>query len=268
MILAGKKTWEMRKGNCNYRGIVALIRKGSGQVVGLANIADSLPPLTTPEAYAAAEPNHRIPLPRQSKARKDGWTTPWVMSDARPLARPVTYTHPSGAVIWVNLEPDVAAAVTTQAGYPTERSAATVATASISSQSAAPSKTAQRAEAKGRIDGEKAFVTLTNGNITNGHFYLKSILQFFPEDAIGGSDRSQAAKATLSLAYHPGQKDVQTDITGPNRLGREKRSFHCFFRERASIKDFFRRSGAIAGDSVVIERLASHRFSISLLRAN
>jgi ASCH domain len=269
LILRGEKTWEMRKGNCNHRGPIALIRKGSGQVVGTANIVGSLPSLSQPETYAAGEPHHRIPPDRQTRAREDGWTTPWVIGDAKPLTRPVNYKHPYGAVIWVNLDPDVAAAITEQAGVLAAISAdTTISTPSKTSRTTAHGRTALRREAKGLIDGERAFITLTDGNITNGHFYLRSILEFFPEDAIGGSDRSQTAKATLTLDYHPGQKDVRTDITGPNRLTREKRSSHCFFRERTPTKDFFKRSGAAAGDSVVIERLASHHFSIFLLKAS
>jgi hypothetical protein len=36
LILSGQKTWEMRKTACHHRGSIALIRKGSGQVVGRA----------------------------------------------------------------------------------------------------------------------------------------------------------------------------------------------------------------------------------------
>lgn len=45
LILSGKKTWEMRKTACHHRGRIALIRKGSGQVVGTADIVNSFPPL-------------------------------------------------------------------------------------------------------------------------------------------------------------------------------------------------------------------------------
>ena len=113
-ILKGDKTWEMRKKNCNIRGQIALIRKGSGQVVGTANVVDSKPPLTTRTDYAAAEHHHRIPSARQEQAFMDGWRTPWVLANARPLQRSVRYEHPSGAVVWVNLEPDVAAQVQAQ----------------------------------------------------------------------------------------------------------------------------------------------------------
>lgn len=114
-ILKGEKTWEMRKGVCKIRGPIALIRKGSGHVVGVADVTDCRPPLTTPTAYADAETRHRIPAERQARAFADGWRTPWVLSNARPLPKPVPYKHPSGAVIWVNIEPDTAAKVEAQA---------------------------------------------------------------------------------------------------------------------------------------------------------
>ncbi len=113
-ILRGDKTWEMRKRNCKVRGPIALIRKGSGHVVGLAELVDSRQAITTPEAYAEAEPKHRIPPERQASAFRDGWVTPWVITGARPLRRPVPYSHPSGAVIWVTLAPEVAGAVNGQ----------------------------------------------------------------------------------------------------------------------------------------------------------
>jgi hypothetical protein len=106
-ILKGDKTWEMRKTQCKIRGPVALIRKGSGQVVGIAEVIGSLPPITSLAEFAAAEPKHRIPPVRQPRSFADGWRNPWVLAKARPLARPVPYRHPSGAVIWVNLEPRV-----------------------------------------------------------------------------------------------------------------------------------------------------------------
>jgi hypothetical protein len=110
-ILAGRKTWEMRKTGCKYRGPIALIRKGSGQVVGTAVLTDSKPPLPDAAAYAAAEPFHCIPPNRQQQAFAGGWRTPWVLTNARPLIKPVRYSHPNGAVIWVNLDEAVAAQV-------------------------------------------------------------------------------------------------------------------------------------------------------------
>jgi hypothetical protein len=113
-ILKGEKTWEMRKRQCKIRGPIALIRKGSGQVVGVAEVPGSLPPIATFAEFAAAEPKHRIPPARQPRSFADGWRNAWVFAKARPLARPVRYSHPSGAVIWVNLEPRVVEAIEAQ----------------------------------------------------------------------------------------------------------------------------------------------------------
>ncbi|QGY03385.1 hypothetical protein MMSR116_16915 [Methylobacterium mesophilicum SR1.6/6] len=115
LILRGEKTWEMRRTACHQKGQIALIRKGNGQVVGVAGCAGSLPALADANAYRAAEPRHRIPVDRQAQAYADGWRTPWVITNARPLDRPVAYAHRSGAVIWVNLDPMMAEAVAAQA---------------------------------------------------------------------------------------------------------------------------------------------------------
>jgi hypothetical protein len=112
-ILDGRKTWEMRKSGTKLRGPIALIKKGTGHVVGVARLVDSLPALNA-ASYPAHENKHRIPSARQAKALSDGWSTPWVIEEAIRLARPVPYAHPSGAVIWVNLAPDVTAAVARQ----------------------------------------------------------------------------------------------------------------------------------------------------------
>jgi len=113
-ILKGEKTWEMRKTGCKLRGSIALIRKGSGHVIGVAEVTDCLAPLSTREAYASAEPFHRVPPPDQEHSFDGGWRTPWVLANARTLPKPVSYTHPSGAVIWVNLGPETAAKVEAQ----------------------------------------------------------------------------------------------------------------------------------------------------------
>ena len=49
LILAGKKTWEMRKRPWHHRGEVALIRKGSLHVYGVATLTDCRGPLSQEE---------------------------------------------------------------------------------------------------------------------------------------------------------------------------------------------------------------------------
>ncbi len=98
-ILAGKKCWEMRSKNTKMRGEIALIKKGTGTVVGIANLTDSLPKIAEDELMAHFD-KHQVnyaDLPELTK-----WNTPWVLEDVIAI-EPTPYTHPNGAVTWVNL---------------------------------------------------------------------------------------------------------------------------------------------------------------------
>jgi hypothetical protein len=99
MILIEVKTWEIRTKNTKKIGPVALIRSGSGTVVGTANLSKV------------------IKLTRKlckDNARKMGMLKPqavtcigayaWVLEDVIPLKKPVPYKHPSGAITWVTLD--------------------------------------------------------------------------------------------------------------------------------------------------------------------
>jgi len=100
-ILAGKKTWEIRGRRALARGKIALIRGGSGLVVGTCELTDVVGPLTLRElrrnAGRLAEPKSEIrSLPYKT-------TYAWVIKNARKLRPPRRYKHPSGAVVWVKL---------------------------------------------------------------------------------------------------------------------------------------------------------------------
>ena len=101
MILDGKKTWEMRGTYTHIRGKIALIRGGSGLVVGTCDLVDVVGPITRNEFQR----NRRKAGLRPSEAR---WlpyenTYAWVLKDAKKFRQPRQYRHPSGAVIWVKL---------------------------------------------------------------------------------------------------------------------------------------------------------------------
>lgn len=102
-ILAGTKTWEMRSTATKQRGRIALVRKGSGLVVGTAELSDSVGPLTRAQMLDNTD-RHRVDTDRILSGAVDKWTYAWVLRDVRPLAQPVQYIHPSGAVIWVTLD--------------------------------------------------------------------------------------------------------------------------------------------------------------------
>ena len=58
-------------------------------------------------------------------------------------------------------------------------------------------------------------VTVTSGNLRNEHIYLP--LDFFPADAIGGSNKSETASRTITVIFRPGGT-IQTDIDGTKRI--------------------------------------------------
>lgn len=109
-ILAGLKTWEMRTRATKIRGRIALIKKGSGLVVGIASLVDSLPALSEAEMLAS-KVRHRITDDKLSAPETQKWRYPWVLEEATPLGHPVKYKHPKGAVIWVELDDNVSAAI-------------------------------------------------------------------------------------------------------------------------------------------------------------
>lgn len=101
-ILAGTKTWEIRGKATQRRGPIALIESKSGHVVGTSEIIDVVGPLTLRELRRNASRSGFLPdeLPYAT-------TYAWVVRNARRLAEPVWYRHPSGAVIWVLLDDEV-----------------------------------------------------------------------------------------------------------------------------------------------------------------
>lgn len=112
-ILTGTKTWEMRSERASYRGAIALIRKGTGSVVGLANLVDVLGPFTKDE-LSVSFGYHRVPIEQFVIGEQLRWNVAWVLRDAETLLRPVPYKHQSGAVKWVNLPAATARAISAE----------------------------------------------------------------------------------------------------------------------------------------------------------
>ena len=105
-ILDGRKTWEIRGGNCRIRGRIGLIRSGSGLVVGTAEIVDSKGPLSDEEMRANVS-KHCIPPEALDGIRKRYKNIyAWVLTNAKPLPKPLSYVHSKGAIKWVKI-PDI-----------------------------------------------------------------------------------------------------------------------------------------------------------------
>lgn len=257
-ILRREKTWEMRKTACHQRGQVALIRKGSGLVMGVADVVDSRAPIATRGAYADAEPFHGIPPDRQERAFADGWTSPWVLAEARPLASPVRYQHPPGAVIWVNLGEAVASAIARQLDSAADEhlSPPPVAAGELSmargEECSSPVPVPPSCRGHSPLPpsgGTTRRVVVTGGNIRNSHIYLP--LDFFPEDTMGGRNKTEAAARAISVTFRPGMT-IETDIDRTKRI----------LRTRGPVGDFLARAGVQDGDAVLITRTAAYAYTI------
>lgn len=105
LILSGEKTWEMRSTKAPKGRRFALIRQGSGSLVGLATIAEVLGPFDD-EQIVDSVGMHKVPL---DKIRK--WRFAWVLKDVVALHEPIKYVH-QGGVVWTTLD----AAASEQAG--------------------------------------------------------------------------------------------------------------------------------------------------------
>lgn len=112
-ILAGRKTWEMHSSRTHIRGLIGLIRQGSGMVVGIADLVKSLPRLNAAQ-LSASRRRHAIPKDEVAAALKRGRHYPWVLCNARRLKHPVPAGQKPGQVIWVSLSAKVVAAIKRQ----------------------------------------------------------------------------------------------------------------------------------------------------------
>jgi hypothetical protein len=105
MIASGAKRWELRSRTTSVRGPIAIAAAGTLTIVAVCTLVEVSGPLS-PRDYSegwrqrgAGGPSDD-PMPYAS-------TFAWVLAAGRPLAGPVRYRHPRGAVIWVKLDQDV-----------------------------------------------------------------------------------------------------------------------------------------------------------------
>jgi hypothetical protein len=113
-IVDGGKTWEIRGSRTSVRGLTALVASGSGTVIGVCDLVDCIGPLTSTQFRRNAKKAGM--RPSEATLGYYRQTYAWVVNNARRLARPVEYRHPSGAVIWVLLEPAVERKIEGQVG--------------------------------------------------------------------------------------------------------------------------------------------------------
>lgn len=269
-IIEGRKDWEMRSQATSIRGWFGLIQKGSGHVVGLARLVDCGNALPLSEMIANID-HHQIPEDMIRRGEVAKWVIPWKLADIIPLERPVSYQHKSGAVTWVTFSPDETRELNRLRQKTGASSSSDIATPTrLLQENAQLSKVFDPHEnsAAGRSANtpspplpESQFRTLgrshlTGGNIRNNHINLSRILNAFPQNVIGGKNKSEAAPRQIEIDWG-GPQPVLTDIDGSKSI----------FRGRGWVRRFFAASGAQEGDYVVIVQTASYKVSLLLERA-
>ena len=101
LILEGKKTWEIRGSNTSIRGKIALIKSGTGKILGCVDIVDSKK--ISLSDYHNSINYHCVENAKQFSLYYKN-TYAWVLNNPMKFDVPITYIHPKGAVIWVNLD--------------------------------------------------------------------------------------------------------------------------------------------------------------------
>jgi hypothetical protein len=92
---------------------------------------------------------------------------------------------------------------------------------------------------------------VTQGNLNNNHLYLTEVLDLFPLDVIGGSNRKRVAPRLVRILWGGGS--VDTDIVCDKQI----------FRRRGWVAKFFAKYRIEAGDSVLLERLEPYLYRLS-----
>lgn len=91
-LLAGRKTMELRSRQNRQLGTVALIRKGTGHIYGVADITESVGPMDMNE-FRARMNEHGVESSRIQEVFDKGWTIGWRMANVKKLRHPVPYVH-------------------------------------------------------------------------------------------------------------------------------------------------------------------------------
>jgi hypothetical protein len=94
---------------------------------------------------------------------------------------------------------------------------------------------------------------LSGGNLRNNHFYLTGFLDRFPENSIGGPNKSLRAPKEITIDWG-GPNLVHTDIDRTKRL----------FRGRGWVGNFFASTNAAEGDTVIVEQSGPYSFRVRL----
>lgn len=105
-LVEGRKTMELRGAKTAHRGRTAIIRAGTGLVIGEASLVDVRGPFTRSD-LAVSMDEHRVRVDWDTADIPYRKTYGWIFAAAVAYEVPTPYRHPAGAVIWVNLGANV-----------------------------------------------------------------------------------------------------------------------------------------------------------------
>lgn len=114
-ILAGEKIWEMRSKSTKFRGSFALIRKGSGVVVGVADLID----VSGEHDVGSLSKTHDMHcIGENLYGHADyKWWYAWKLASVVTLFPPIKYRHNNGAVTWVSLDEAAIKSISRQVNF-------------------------------------------------------------------------------------------------------------------------------------------------------
>ena len=105
-ILNGSSNLEMRSGFTNRCELIALIKQDCKLIVGIANLVGIYRPLSY-QTYQQPGDHERVSEERLQSGNIDNWDIAWVLENARPLLKAVSYPAFNDIDRWVNLEPQI-----------------------------------------------------------------------------------------------------------------------------------------------------------------
>lgn len=109
----------------------------------------------------------------------------------------------------------------------------------------------------------RRLIEVTAGNLRNSHIYITGMHDFFPSDAIGGSNKNNPGKP-VAIELDGIGSTVRTDIPRDRKTGRPRREF----RARSWARAFFAHHGVMAGDVLSLERTGKRNYRLAINKRN
>lgn len=101
-------------------------------------------------------------------------------------------------------------------------------------------------------------ITVSQGNINNGHFYFDRSDTMIPADAWGGKNKSETGVA-ITIDFSGTGEKVHSDIDGAKRI------FRC---RRSVCLKFFEVNKVVAGDQLALRKVAEREFVLEVFRSS